>query len=614
MKSIIPRIAAVSILFGIFAAGMMAFTLTRSATNSPGRPLAQEPSGVIETDGTLDSTFNSGKITNGLVSASVLQADGKLIIAGQFSEVHGGPRPSIARLNVDGTLDLSLDPGAGPDNGASHIALQADGKIIIVGFFQNVNGVARSGIARLNSDGSLDTGYDPGAVISANGTGAGGGSIYDMLLQPDGKLVVFGQFFFIMTGPGTSVPRSCIARFNSDGTFDPSYNPGAGAAHSVGTFNTFVYHAARQNLAGNAGKIIISGVFDSFDGHPVPGLARMNADGSFDATFTPGTAVDPAKGSISGLFVQADDQILAFGYFDSFSGVARHSIVRLNASTGVVDNGFSTEEFEGYNYDGLINGMAQQPDGKLIAVGEFHTVGVATANNVARLQTNGALDPSFSETGAGVSAWQINTALVRPSDGKVFLGGYFSDFGGQVRQNMAWANPDGSADNSFAGLGGVTEYEPNIWTVATQADGKVIMTGVFTTCDGVPHNNVLRVNSDGTVDSSFDVHTDRSTRALLIQPDGKILIAGFFGEVNGVPMPRIARLNPNGTLDPSFNPGSGPDQYYIRALALDSAGNIYVGGEFSAFNGIPHVGVVKLTPTGAVDNVFNPANAGPFDL
>jgi len=603
-----PRIAAVSLLFGALAAGILAFTAIKNAVGSPADPSQPGPLGVIETDGTLDSSFDAGNFTNGQVSASALQADGKLIIAGQFSEVHGVTRPSIARLNVDGTLDLSFDPGAGPDVGVGDVALQPDGKIIIAGFFHTVNGLDRAtGLARLNSDGSLDTSFDPGSVISFEGTAGGTGYVNGIVLQPDGKLVVFGQFFFIITGPGTNVARSCVARFNSDGTFDPSYNPGAGAVHSAGTFNTLVLHAARQNLGANAGKIIISGSFDSFDGHPVPNLARMNSDGSFDATFTPGSGTDETP---PGLFVQADDQILAFSYFDSFSGVARHSIVRLNATTGIVDSGFSTEEFEGYNYDGLISGMAQQPDGKLIATGEFHSVGAATANNVARLETNGALDQSFSGTGAGLSAWQITTALVRPSDGKIFLGGYFSDFGGQVRSNMAWANPDGSVDNSFAGLGGATEYQPNIWTVATQTDGKVIMTGVFTSHDGVPHNNVLRLNPDGTVDSSFDVHTDRSTRALLIQPDGKILIAGFFGEVNGVPMPRIARLNSDGTLDPSFNPGTGPDQYYIRALALDSAGNIYVGGEFSAFNGIPRVGLVKLSPTGAVDPAFNPGGGG----
>ena len=609
MKSITSRIAAVSLLFGALAAGILAFTLTRSAIGSPDNPITPAPLGVIETDGTLDTAFNPGRLTNGQVSASALQADGKLIIAGQFSEVHGVTRPSIARLNVDGTLDLSFVPGFVSSLTFftfSAMSLQTDGKIVLAGNFETVSGVFRT-IVRLNSDGSLDTGFDPGSVISFDGTGGGSGFVNAIVLQPDGKLVVFGQFFFITTGPGTNVARSCVARFNSDGTFDPSYNPGAGAVHSAGTFNTFVFHAARQNLGANAGKIIISGIFDSFDGHPVPSLARMNSDGSFDATFTPGSGTDE---SLPGLFVQADDQILAFGYFDSFSGVARHSIVRLNATTGIVDSGFSTEEFEGYNYDGFINGMAQQPDGKLIATGEFHSVGAATANNVARLETNGALDPSFSGTGAGASAWQINTALVRPSDGKIFLGGYFSDFGGQVRNNMAWANPDGSVDNSFAGLGGATEYGPNIWTLATQADGKVVMTGVFTSHDGVPHNNVLRLNPDGTVDSSFDVHTDRSTRALLIQPDGKILIAGFFGEVNGVPMPRIARLNSDGTLDPSFNPGTGPDNYYIRALALDSAGNIYVGGEFSAFNGIPRVGLVKLSPTGVVDPAFNPGGGG----
>ncbi len=376
--------------------------------------------------------------------------------------------------------------------------------------------------------------------------------------------------------------------------------------YSAGTVATSVYHAVRQNLGANAGKIVISGIFDSFDGHPVPGLARMNADGSFDATFTPGSAAD--NGGIPDLFVQADDQILVFGYFDSFSGVERHSIVRLNATTGIVDSGFSTEEFEWYGYDAQIWGLTQQPDGKLIAIGDFHSAGAATANNVARLETNGDLDPSFSGTGAGPSAEQIFTALVRPSDGKIFLGGDFSTFGGQVRHNMAWANPDGSADNSFAGLGGATEHGPNIWTLATQTDGKVIMTGVFTSHNGVPHDNVLRLNPDGTVDSSFDVHTDRSTRALLIQPDGKILIAGYFGEVNGVPMARIARLNSDGTLDPSFNPGTGPDKYYIRTLTLDSAGNIYVAGEFSAFNGIPRVGIVKLTPNGAVDPVFDPGS------
>jgi uncharacterized delta-60 repeat protein len=606
----LPRIAAMSLLFGALAAGILAFTVARSAIGSPRDPMPQGP-GVIETDGTLDASFNAGNFTNGQVFAAVLQADGKLLIAGQFSKVHGAARNGIARMNADGTLDLSFDPGVGSDIGVGGVVPQTDGKIIIAGgFFSRFNGVSRpAAIARLNSSGSLDPSFDPGRGISLDGSDDGNGNaispgtISSVVLQADGKLVVFGNFFFIITGPGTSVARSCVARFNSDGTFDPSYNPGAGAVNSLGTFNTFVLHAVSQNVGANAGKIIVQGTFDLFDGHPVHGLARLNTNGSFDSTFDPGTATD---GGIFGLVVQPDDKVVAFGAFDSFNGIARSNIVRLETS-GAVDTGFSAPAFPSSEYgdEGWVAAVAQQPNGKLMLGGYFHLVGGATANNVVRLETNGARDASFSATGTGPSSWNVSAVVVRPSDGKIFFGGYFSTFGGQYRNNAAWANPDGSVDNSFAGLAGVSDQSPNIWAMETQPDGKILLTGLFTSFNGTSHNNVLRLNPDATIDPSFNVDTDRSTRALLLQPDGKILVAGNFGEVNGVPMARIARVNSDGTLDDSFNPGTGADNY-IRALALDSAGNIYAGGQFETFNGMPRVGLVKLSPTGAVDPAFNP--------
>ncbi len=179
----------------------------------------------------------------------------------------------------------------------------------------------------------------------------------------------------------------------------------------------------------------------------------------------------------------------------------------------------------------------------------------------------------------------------------------------QVRNNIALVNTDGTVDNTFAGLGGATDYNPNIWTMVTQPDGKILITGYFNSVNGTSHNNVLRLNPDSTVDSSFNVNTNRSTRGLLLQPDGKIVIAGNFGEVNGVPRGRIARVNADGTLDLTFDPGTGADRF-IRALAQDSAGNIYAGGDFTMFNGIPQSGIVKLTSTGAVDPAFNPAGGG----
>ncbi len=608
MKSITswPRIAALSLLFGALAAGILAFTSTRSAIGSPGNPITPAPLGVIETDGTLDTTFDAGTFTNGLVLASTYQSDGKLLIAGQFTRVHGVKRAGIARLATDGTLDSSFNPGTGSDLGVGGVLAQPDGKILIWKFFQTFNG--DSGLAslvRLNSDGSTDSSFNVGHNIGGT-TGFNLPQVFSVILQADGKIVVAGQFSFVITPTG-NVARSRVARFNGDGTFDPTYDPGAGAVSSFGEENTFVFNAAAQSIGPNAGKIIIQGIFDLFDNNPVSGMARLNANGSFDSTFNPGTATGASQ-NVFGILVQSDDRPVVYGVFDSFNGTMCSDIVRLN-SDGSVDGGFSTEEFAWYGNTPIIFGAALQPDGKLLVGGEFHSLGAVTTNNVARLNTDGTRDATFSATGGGPSAENVGTVAIRPSDGKIFFGGNFSTYGGEVRHNVALANTDGTVDNTFAGLGGATDYNPNIWAMAVQPDGKILITGLFNSVNGAPHYNVVRLNPDSTVDSSFQVDTGKSTRALLLQPDGKVVIAGDFGQVNGVPRGRVARVNADGTLDLTFDPGTGPDRI-VRALAQDSAGNIYAGGDFIVFNGISRRGIVKLTPTGAVDPAFNPAGGG----
>ena len=602
----LPRIAAVSLLFGALAAGILAFTSSRSAIGSPYHPITQGPLGLIETDGTLDSTFDAGTFTNGLVLASTYQSDGKLLIAGQFTQVHGVSRAGIARLNTNGTLDTSFDPGTGSDLGVGGVLVQPDGNILIWKFFQQFNG--DSGLAslvRLKSNGSTDSSFNVGHNLGGT-TAFNLPAVFSVILQPDGKIVVGGQFSFVITPTG-NVNRSRVARFNSDGTFDPTFDPGAGAFTSLGEESNFVFNAVRQSIGANAGKTIIQGSFELFDNHPASGMARLNTDGSFDSTFNPGTATGGFQ-SVFGILVQSDDRPVVFGVFDAFNGTPRSDIVRLN-SDGSVDGGFSTAAFKWYGNTAIIFGAALQPDGKLLVGGDFHSLGAATTNNVVRLNTDGTQDTTFSATGTGPSAENISTVTIRPSDGKIFVGGTFSTYGSEVRNNVALANTDGTVENTFAGLGGATDYSPNIWAMVVQPDGKILMTGYFNSVNGTPHCNVLRLNPDATVDSSFNVNTDHSTRGLLRQPDGKVVIAGDFGQVNGVPRGRIARVNADGTLDLTFDPGTGADRF-IRALAQDSAGNIYAGGLFQNFNGIPRRGIVKLTPTGAVDPAFNPAGGG----
>jgi uncharacterized delta-60 repeat protein len=567
--------------------------------------LAHSALAAIETNGALDPLFTPAPITEGEVDSTILQPDGKLLISGGFTKVNGVARNGIARLNADGTLDATFDPGTGADGFVLGMTRQPDGKIIIFNGFTQVNGVPReAGIARLNSDGSLDAAFDPGHVISFDGSfdGSGGttfpGTVFSVVLQADGKIVVTGQFFFIITGAATNVPRSGVARFNSDGTFDASYNPGTGLNLTANPSGTIGNAAVKQS----SGKVLISGTFDSYNGNAVPGIVRINTDGSYDSTFTPGTTA-PA-GNVFGLFVQTDDQVIVFGTFTSFSGFSRNAIVRLAAANGAVDTGFNTAVFTTYLEQGGISAVAQQSDGKLLVGGLFHTLGPDTAQSVVRLNTNGARDATFNNVDTAFRV--VNGFAIRSSDNKIFIGGIFATYDGVNRNNITLVNSDGSLDGVFT-PSGVTDGLPQIEAVAAQSDGKVIAGGVFTAINGEPHVDLVRFNTDGTIDHTFGVTLGAygSVRAMLIQPDGKIMIAGQFRAIDNTGAGKVARLNADGTIDSSFNPGTGPDSI-VWAMTQDSSGNTYIVGDFLNVNGTPRAGLAKLGPNGSLDATFNP--------
>jgi uncharacterized delta-60 repeat protein len=607
-KAAVPFMKRFPVLTVVLAIAILAFGAVASIT-APA---------TIETDGTLDSTFDAGSFTNGQVLATALQPDGKLLVGGQFSKMHGVAHLGIARLNADATLDPSFNVVFLPGSSVSQIIVQPDSIIVLGGFSTGT----QFGIARLNSDGSVDGTFDLCHHISLDGNDDGTGiatnpgTISSAVLQADGKMVVVGHFFYVTTGPGTNTGRSCVARFNSDGTFDPSYNPGKGLDNGFNSSSTNAAFAVRQNIGSNSGKIIIEGNFDIFDldgpnqHSNLPGLVRLNTDGSFDSTFHPGAGDGLNSVYVSGLFVQADDRIVLFGSLLGWLGVPCNNIVRLDTA-GQRDTGFTVPTFGNYDNFPQVLAIAQQPDGKLVVGGTFHSLDGTVANTVARLETSGAKDDSFDSTVSDPLASNVNTIIVRSPDNSILLGGYFSTYGGATRNNIAWLNADGSVGNRFSGLSGVTEYDPEIYAVAVQSDGKILVGGFFTSFNGVPHYNLVRLNPDSTIDSSFDPNlgTAGSVRAMLVQPDGKIVIAGNILAVNGIVCGRIARLNVDGTLDPFFDTGTGADSS-IYALAQDSSGNIYAGGAFSTFDGGTQLGIVKIGPSGGVDPAFNPGGGG----
>jgi uncharacterized delta-60 repeat protein len=530
----------------------------------------------LNADGSLDTTFNPGTGANGTVQTTTLQPDGKILIGGIFQSYNGFSRNRIARLNADGSLDATFNPVSGANDDVNALALQSDGKMLIGGFFTSYNSVSRNRIARLNADGSLDATFNPG-------TGASG-SVLSFTLQPDGKVIIGGEF---LTYNGTA--RNRIARLNADGTLDATFNSGTGADGSVRSL-------ARQP----DGKILVGGGFITYNGTGRNHIARLNADGSLDATFNPGTG---ANSSVQTTTLQPDGKILIGGEFSTYNGTSRNRIARLN-----VDGSLDATFDPGTGANSTVLTTAPQPDGKILIGGAFLIYNGTSRNRIARLNANGTLDATFNPiTGADQ---QVLTTTLQPN-GKILIGGWFTNYNGTSRNRIARLNADGSLDETFnPGSGSNNDVE----AITLQPDGKILIGGAFTTFNGTSRNCIARLNIDGTLDATFNPGTGASSRveSVALQPDGKILIGGSFTTYNGTSRHRIARLNADGTIDTTFNPGTGADGSVI-SMTLQPDGKIIIGGNFITFNGTTRSRIARLNINGTLDATFNPGT-GPDQL
>ena len=517
--------------------------------------------------GNLDVEFDPGTGANMSIEATAIQNDGKIIIGGSFTLLNGKSRQHIARLNTDGSLDTTFNPGTGADSNISSIAIQADGKILIGGFFDVYNGITRNSIARLNPDGSLDPSFDPGT--------GGNGPVKTIVILNDGKLLIGGCF-----NTFNGVSRGHIARLNTDGSLDDQFDPGAGADQGINAI------APQQN-----GKIIVVGNFHSFDNRVANSIVRLNYDGALDTTFNTGTGADQL---IVTTAVQNDDKIVIGGLFGFFDGKTRKYFTRLN-SDGTIDTEFNKNT--GANY--AIHTTAIQSDGKIIIGGYFDQFNGAQRARIARLNADGSLDTTFNP-GSGANH-SIYTILIQ-SDGKILIGGEFTIFDGTFRQHIARLNTDGSLDTTFnPGLG--ADYA--VTSIAIQSDGKILIGGYFVYFNGISRRAIARLNPDGSLDVSFDPGTGGNgpVEKIIIQNDGKILISGCFYEFNGVSRGHIARLNPDGSLDEFFNPGTGAD-WGINDMALQPDGKIIIGGNLNSFNEILVNYIARLNNNGNLDATF----------
>ena len=334
----------------------------------------------LQADGTLESmaTFNPGTGANAKVFGVAVQADGKILLAGDFTTVNGQTRNRIARLNADGTLEstVTFNPGTSANARVWSVAVQADGKILLAGDFTTVNGQARNRIARLNANGTVES-----TATFNPGTGANN-TLSSVAVQADGKILIGGSFTTV-----NGLTRNRIARLNADGTVESTatFNPGAGVDNSV-----------NRVLVQADGKILVGGLFTTVNGQTRSNLARLNADGTLEstATFNPGTG---PNGTVGGVTLLADGKILLVGGFGNVDGMVRTRIARLNAD-GTLE---TTVTFDaGTGADSFVDDVAVQADGKILLSGFFTAVNGQVRNRIARLANDAAIQTLTSPDSA----------------------------------------------------------------------------------------------------------------------------------------------------------------------------------------------------------------------
>ncbi|HBE82436.1 MAG TPA: hypothetical protein DDW24_06620, partial [Blastocatellia bacterium] len=468
----------------------------------------------LNPNGTVDNSFspNFGSATYD----ARIQPDGKILVVGLFTTVNGANAQRIVRLNMNGTVDTGFVGSAGDT--ILDVDLQPDGKMVIVGSFTSVNGFPSiNRIANLYPDGRLNTdtnttvlGSPPATMLSlGNGmtllgggfTSVGGaarqgmarvgwtgandsafanpqltGWVYSLAVQQDGNYLAGGDF----TSAG-GTPQAKLARITPSGSIDGSFAP---------TFDTsgWVNAIAVQG----DGKIVIGGGFTTVNGVSKGRIARLNATGSLDSSFTA-----TADFYVDVIAIQSDGKIVIGGAFENVNGSPRAGIARLNAN-GTLDTSFNP----------VLNGIVRElldikidKNGKILIAGAFTGVNGNARTNIARLNADGSFDASFINPNLDGAVHNIAETVL----GTIYISGNFENVGGAPHAKIALLNTDGSVNPQFAN----TTANDKILAMTLRRDGKIMVGGYFTAINGQGRGQFAAISYPQPVIYDLQVTNDR---------------------------------------------------------------------------------------------------------
>jgi uncharacterized delta-60 repeat protein len=622
---------------------------------------------VLSSDGSLDTYFNPGVGPNAPVNVIRQYDREKIIIGGEFTSVNGQSFNRVALLEYNGNLDPSFDAGDG-FNGVVHaIAFNKDASygdpIFIGGNFTEYDGETYNYLLALDRNGNADrnfnsqTGFNaPVYALYVNGDWwdsylyvGGDFTVFEDNVRTriarfdldfssgqvdpnfpvflddcvrviragqDGRIFVAGDFTSINGFEKNRVAR-LLVDYDNNVEIDAAYNPQSGPDAPV--------HALAQLLDG---RVVIGGDFSNVQGNEAGGLAKLYWN---FGNALPGnaTSMTITTASHSHLFLEwvtpSDTQSILVER--SLDGVSNWQAVEPNGSPivdGILSSGTQYYyRYSGVNYNGAgeyslafsgitdaeawvgpgvklaseldtngrVYSVTKQDNGKIILGGDFSEVAGASCSHIARLNVDLSVDTTFS-IGTGFNS-TVRSIIVQ-QDGRILVGGSFSEYNGTTVPRIIRLNPDGSMDDSFDPGGG-----PNstVYTIHENLDGSILMSGDFSSVDGQAKERFAKLSPNGDLDTNYLASVSSRVKQIIPQANGKVVIGGgHFDRVNGVEQRSIARLNADGTLDLTFNASPGADD--ISDIAVTPEGDFIICGSFSRYNNITKSRVAKIDSNG----------------
>jgi hypothetical protein len=532
--------------------------------------------------GALDTTFNTASgFNNTDVYAICVDNSGNLYAAGNFTSYKGSDRQRIAKLNGStGALDTTFLPGVGFDSVVRTLAIDSAGNVYAAGDFTGYKGINAGYIAKLN-------GANANHITTFNAHF--GSSVSTITLDGLGNLYAGGGFNTYKT----TNTRSRIAKIKcADGAVDTTFD-------STNALQSTVRAICVDNS--DSTNLYVGGDFTTYK-NSNGRITCQNIVKILKSTGEVDTAFDTASGFdsvVRKLAIDSAGNVYAGGDFNSYKGTNRQKIAKLNGSTGALDTAFDTAS----GFDSVVRTLAIDSAGDVYVGGDFTTYKTTnTRQRIAKLNgSTGALDTTFN-TASGFT--DSVYAIVLNSAGDVYASGTFITYKGTSRQRIAKLNGStGAVDTTFNSSNGFNSY---VVALAIDSAGDIYAGGDFTSYGTVSSGTTTRqrlakLNGSTGVATTFNNSTsgiNNTVWSVAVDSADNIYAGGIFSTYTGTSRNRLVKMNSLGNIDTTFNTLAGFSNGIVYVLGLDSSQNLYAAGSFNEYKySTSHSGAVTLKTT-----------------